>query len=75
MSADTPKMKPIWFFVGLILLVMGVVVLAAGLYSLFVRPLGPPKILASLHPDLWWGGLMVAAGAVFLIFNRRARVE
>ncbi len=75
MTVDTPKMRPIWFFVGLILIVMGAVVLAAGLYGLLVRPLGPPKVLASLHPDLWWGGFMVVVGAVFLVFNRRARVE
>ncbi|OGD29576.1 MAG: hypothetical protein A2Y56_11905 [Candidatus Aminicenantes bacterium RBG_13_63_10] len=68
-------MKPIWYFVGLILLVMGAIILAAGLWGLFVRPLGPPKVLASLHAELWWGGFMILAGAAFLALNRRVRVE
>jgi hypothetical protein len=68
-------MKPIWFFVGLILVVMGAVVLAAGVWGVFFPPAGPPKVLASLRPSLWWGGFMVLAGAAFLFFNRKARVE
>lgn len=68
-------MKPIWHFVGLILTVMGGVILAAGLWGLWVKPLGTPKVLSSLHPELWWGGFMILAGAAFLVFNRRSRVE
>ncbi|HEX9901892.1 MAG TPA: hypothetical protein VGB72_03430 [Acidobacteriota bacterium] len=96
----TPKMKPIWFFVGLILLSMGLVILLAGLYILYVHPLnsvmilfprnpeswlgfnivvkmGPPRstVLASLHPDIWWGGFMVLAGAIFFLAGRKSTAD
>lgn len=50
---------PIWVFVGLILLVYGAIVLIAGL-------IGDerPTVLQELHPAIWWGGVMVVAGAV-----------
>jgi hypothetical protein len=73
MADATPKMKPIWYFVGLILMVMGGVILLTGLYSLFVRPLGPPKVLGSLHPDIWWGAVMTLAGVVFFLVGRKSR--
>ena len=75
MIDKTPPMKPIWFFVGLILLVMGGVILLSGLYGLFFRPLGPAKVLGSLHPDVWWGGFMVVCGLFFLLVRRREPVS
>jgi hypothetical protein len=75
MASDAPQMKPIWFFVGLILLTMGLVILLAGLYGLWVRPLGPPKVLSALHPDIWWGGLMALAGTVFILIGRKSSAE
>ncbi len=75
MTDKTPPMKPIWFFVGLILLAMGGVILLAGLYGLFFRPLGPAKVLSRLHPDIWWGGFMIVCGLLFLLFRRREPVS
>ena len=49
------KMKPIWYFVGLILLVMGGLILITGIYQV----INPPEritILAETHPNIWWGG-------------------
>ncbi len=67
-------MKPIGYFVGLLLLIMGVIVLGAGVYTLFV-PSPEQKVLAQLHPDLWWGAVMVVSGSIFLVLNRRKKVE
>ena len=33
-----PQMKPIWYFVGLILLVMGTLILLSGIYHLISPP-------------------------------------
>jgi hypothetical protein len=74
MIDSVKKMKPIWYFVGLILLVMGVVILATGVYDL-VRHVESNKVLARLHPAVWWGGLMTLFGLLFVLLNRRASVE
>ena len=74
MTGDVKKMKPIWFFVGLVLLVMGGVILATGLNDLIAR-VESRTVLARLHPRIWWGGLMVLAGAIFVLTNKNASVE
>ena len=74
MAESVKKMKPIWFFVGLILLVMGGVILATGLYDL-IAGVESKTVLARLHPRVWWGGLMVLAGAIFVLTNKNASVE
>jgi hypothetical protein len=74
MAANVKKMKPIWFFVGLVLLVMGGVVLATGLYDL-IAGVESKTVLARLHPGVWWGGLMVVAGLVFVLTNKNASIE
>jgi len=50
---------PIWFFIGALLAVYGVLIFAAGVVGLF-HP--PPVALAGLHAGIWWGGLLVAIG-------------
>ncbi len=69
MTADGAKMKSIWYFVGLMLVVTGVLVLLAGILE-FLSPPAEPKVLADFHPAIWWSMLMLAAGAVFLFANR-----
>jgi hypothetical protein len=69
---EPKKMKPIWYFVGLVglvLLSMGAVVLLAGIYGLATGA-KHTTVLARLHPDVWWGAVMVAAGAIFFFKNR-----
>ncbi len=74
MTESVKKMRPIWFFVGLILLVMGAVILASGVYDL-VRHVESNKVLSRLHPAVWWGGLMTLFGLLFVLLNRRASVD
>ena len=57
------KMKSIWFFVGLILLVMGGLIMLNGIY-LYFRPSQRVTALSELHPDIWWGAIMIAFGDV-----------
>ena len=65
-------MKSIWFFVGLTLSIMGVLVLIAGIVN-FTSPPVRQTTLGSLHPALWWGALMVAVGTVFLLTEKRRK--
>ncbi len=66
-------MKPIWYFVGLFLLTVGVIVVASGVYDLF-EPATQQTVLANLHPGLWWGGVVTLVGLVFLLANRKKTV-
>ena len=67
-------MKSIWYFVGLLLAVMGAVITVSAVYSL-VYPPDQPKMFARLHPDLWWGIFMLGFGLAFALFNRRKRIN
>ena len=64
------RMRPIWYFVGLMLLTMGALVFLSGLYHLAVPP-DRTTVLAHLHPALWWGGVMVAGGAILFFWSRK----
>jgi hypothetical protein len=52
----------IWFFIGLALLVNGLLITGAGLYEFFSPP-EFPVVLHQLHANLWWGGLLLLIGA------------
>jgi FtsH-binding integral membrane protein len=66
---EQKKMKPIWYFVGLVLLTIGVLVFLTGI-AMLVFGVKSPTALANLHPNIWWGAIMVVAGAVFFFKNR-----
>jgi uncharacterized membrane protein len=67
-------MKPIWYFVGLILSVIGFIILLTGIY-LVISPSPSKPVLGELHPDIWWGAIMVVVGVVFILKNRNVRIE
>lgn len=67
-------MKPIWYFVGLILLITGTIVLLSGIYSFF-NPPEVKKVLSETHPELWWGTLMIIVGIIYVWKNKDKRVE
>jgi len=56
-------MIPVWFFVGVILLIYGVIILGTGIYE-FSSP--PPTVLASTHPAVWWGALLTVIGGIYV---------
>jgi hypothetical protein len=69
MAMPEGRMRSIWYFVGLMLLVAGGLVLAAGLGDLFSPP-GRSTVLAETHPAVWWSAVMIVAGGLFLYYNR-----
>jgi hypothetical protein len=56
----------IWLFSGILLLTYGVIILITGLWELG-HPPAHATVLASLHPPIWWGALMVAGGLYYTI--------
>ncbi len=67
-------MKSIWYFVGLLLTVLGAIITVSGIYT-FIHPPAEPKVLSNLHPDLWWGLFMLVFGVAFTLFNRGKTVR
>jgi hypothetical protein len=65
-------MKSIWFFVGITLSVMGALVVVAGILDYVHPPASEHQTtLASTHPALWWGALMLVVGVAFLLGEKR----
>jgi hypothetical protein len=62
----TERSISIWFFIGLSLLVNGVLILGAGLWE-YSHPPAPDAqvVLFSLHASVWWGGLLTLLGALY----------
>jgi hypothetical protein len=60
----TASSVSIWFFIGLSLLVNGVLILGAGLYE-FAHPPEFPVVLFQLHAGVWWGAMLAALGAIY----------
>ena len=57
---------PIWFFIGALLTVYGVLILGAGLYGA-ANPPANKVALWEKHADIWWGGLLIVIGLVYAI--------
>jgi hypothetical protein len=57
----------IWFFIGISLLLNGLLILGAGVYEL----IHPPKVqvvLFRLHSNIWWGATLAGIGAFYCIY-------
>lgn len=59
----------IWFFIGALLLIYGILILFSGLTS----PDPPGVVLSELRAPVWWGILLTVLGALysFLFFPGR----
>jgi hypothetical protein len=62
------KQVPIWFFIGALLALYGLLICGAGIYGWF-NPPPPDKMvkLWNIHADVWWGGLLAVFGLVYVI--------
>lgn len=63
---SSEKQIPIWFFIGCLLAVYGVVILCSGIYNFLV----PPEhrvALGYLHADIWWSTLLLVVGLIYTI--------
>jgi hypothetical protein len=61
---------PVWFFVGLLLGLYGLLILSSGLAELS-NP--PATVLANLHAPVWWGAVMMVVGGAYCIAFRPRR--
>ena len=58
---------PVWFFVGLLLLIYGVLIFVTGLTE-WSHP--PETVLSEAHASVWWGALMTILGAIYTFMFR-----
>ena len=60
---------PVWFFVGLLLLIYGILICASGLLEWSDRS----TVLAELHAPAWWGAVLAVVGGVYVAAFRPRR--
>jgi hypothetical protein len=61
---STEQSLSIWFFVGVLMLACGIIILGEGIYE-FSHP--PATVLAELHPAFWWGLCMTLFGGFYTL--------
>ena len=61
---------PVWFFVGVLLLIYGLLILISGLVE-WSQP--SDIVLANLHAPVWWGALLTVLGVVYCAMFRPGR--
>lgn len=67
MPSEKHHILPVWFFVGVLFLIYGVLIFASGLSEWS----SPPDIaLANAHAPVWWGALMTVVGLVYVLSFR-----
>jgi hypothetical protein len=67
-------MISIWYFIGILLLIYGVLILAASSYDA-VYPPANPVVLESLHAGIYWGVLLLIIGGVYVARFRPRRTR
>jgi energy-converting hydrogenase Eha subunit E len=69
---ETTKQIQIWFFIGALLLMYGVLIFGVGIYHI-VSPPVQQRALSDLHADLWWGALLVILGSIYCVKYRPSK--
>lgn len=74
MAEGHGKQIPIWFFIGVTLLVYGGLIFLYGLAS-WGDPAKKAMAMSHLHADVWWGAAMAVLGAFYTVRFRPGRAE
>jgi hypothetical protein len=62
----------IWYIIGIILTIYGVLITGSGIYQYIVPP-ATPTVLAQLHAGIWWGALILGLGIFYTLKFRPAK--
>jgi len=67
MAEEQGHVIPVWFFVGIILFIYGIIICITGITEIS----NPPKtVLANLHAPIWWGAVLAVFGGLFTCLFR-----
>jgi uncharacterized membrane protein YidH (DUF202 family) len=61
------RIIPVWFFVGVLLAVYGVLILASGIAEWANTS---AVTLGDLHAPVWWGAVLIVIGLIYTIAFR-----
>jgi hypothetical protein len=61
---------PVWFFVGVLFLIYGILIFGSGLTE-WSHP--PNTVEAELHAPVWWGALLIGLGSLYCTLFRPGR--
>jgi hypothetical protein len=64
---------PIWFFIGVLLVIYGAIILGYGIFELATGCYPPLVQLTQLHTPIWWGALLLALGLLYVVKFRPGR--
>jgi hypothetical protein len=65
---EREKQVPIWFFIGALLAVYGLIIFGSGVYGWVNPPPADQRVkLWDVHADVWWGALLVIFGLVYVV--------
>jgi hypothetical protein len=74
MEASKKGIRSIWYFVGLIMTIIGLIEISAGIYDLYFPTANDIK-LANLHANIWWGIMILIAGLVYIVKNKNKYIN
>lgn len=66
---------PIWFFIGVLLLIYGVMIFGYGVFEWTTGNYAPGVQLTNLHTPVWWGAVLAALGLLYVVKFRPGRVQ
>jgi hypothetical protein len=66
---------PIWFFIGVLLVIYGVMIFSYGIYELASGNYPQLVQLTNLHTPIWWGALLEALGVFYTVKFRPGRAR
>lgn len=67
---ERQHMLPVWFFIGVLLFVYGIIILITALTE-WSHP--PAVVLSSLHPGVWGGIILLLIGGFYVVRFRPRR--
>ena len=65
----------IWFFIGVLLVIYGAMILGYGLLEFATGSYPPLVQLTNLHTPIWWGALLLLLGLFYVVKFRPGRAN
>jgi heme/copper-type cytochrome/quinol oxidase subunit 3 len=57
----------IWFFIGVLLMIYGAMILGEGIFELTTGNYPAGVQLTNLHAPVWWGAVLLAGGIFYAV--------